>query len=110
MPIITSSNEDLRNFVFEKPFVIVKFHTGDRCPTCEKLLKVFERLSDNYLNIAFVLMNSDDNPTARRLIKQSKKPFFAIYNNGLLIECGLVGTEEELTEMLNRIPNIKLEL
>jgi thiol-disulfide isomerase/thioredoxin len=110
MPIISSTDQDLRNFLFEKPFVIVKFHTGDNCPTCEKLLKAFERLSDNYLNITFVLMNSDDNPTARQLIKKNKKPFFAVYKSGLLTECGLVDTEEELTKMLNRIPNIKLEL
>jgi thioredoxin 1 len=110
MPVIRSTVEDLRNFVFEKPFVIVKFHTDDNCPTCEKLLHVFERLSDNYLNITFVLMNSDDNPTARILIKKNKKPFFGIYKAGLLVECGLVGSEKELTTMLNRTPNIKIDL
>lgn len=110
MPVIKSTDEDLRKFVFEKPFVIVKFHTDDKCPLCEKLLKAFERLSDNYLNITFVLMNSDDNPTARVLIKKNKKPFFGIYKKGLLVECGLVSSEKELTAMLNRIPNIKLDL
>jgi thiol-disulfide isomerase/thioredoxin len=109
MPVITSTDEDLRKFVFGSDYVIVKFHTKDYCPACEKLLKVFERLSDNYRNITFVLMNSDDNPTARLLIKKNKKPFFSIYKKGLLVECGVLSTEEELTAMLNRLPNVKFD-
>src|SRR5687767_14988974 len=100
MPVIQSSDEDLRKFVFDKPLVIVKFHTTDKCPACEKMLPIFEKLSDSYLNFTFILMNADENPTARFMIKKNKLPFFGIYKNGLLIECGLMENEEQLTDML----------
>jgi thiol-disulfide isomerase/thioredoxin len=106
MPVLKCSDEELSNFVFNKPLLIVKFHTAEECPTCDKMLIVFERLSNYYKNFTFILMNADDNPTAKDLIDNNKKPFFGIYNRGLLIESALMESEEELTTMLERAPNI----
>ena len=110
MPVIQSSNDDLRQFVYNKQYVIVKFDTDENCPACEQLIPVFERLSEEYKNITFVSMNAEDNPVAKKLIIGEKKPFIGIYKEGLLVECGLVSSEDALTTMLNRLPNINFDL
>ncbi|MGZ5245300.1 MAG: thioredoxin family protein [Bacteroidia bacterium] len=110
MPVINSSNDDLRKFVYDKQYVIVKFHTEEDCPVCVQMMPVFERLSNEYQNITFVRMNADDNPIAKKLINKEKTPFIGIYKEGLLVECGLVSTENALVTMLNRLPNINFDL
>ncbi len=110
MPVIKSTNDDLRKFVYDKQYVIVKFDTEDDCAVCEEIAPVFERLSDDYKNITFVRMNADDNPVAKKLIIKEKKPFIGIYKEGLLVECGLVSTENALSIMLNKLPNINFDL
>lgn len=107
MTVIQSPNDDLRKFVYDKQYVIVKFHTEDKCPVCDKLTYVFERLSEDYKNITFVQMDSDDNPTAKKLIRKTKKPFIGVYKDGMLVDCGIVSTEKELVHVLNKLPNIK---
>ncbi|MDQ3073814.1 MAG: thioredoxin family protein [Bacteroidota bacterium] len=110
MAVIRSTNEDLRNYVYDKQYVIVKFHNKENCELCTELLPVFERLSDKYTDITFVVMNSEDNPIAKKLIEKNKKPFIGIYKEGLLVECSLVASEKEFITMLDRLPNIKFDL
>ncbi|MGZ5242285.1 MAG: thioredoxin family protein [Bacteroidia bacterium] len=110
MSVIESSNDDLRNFVYDKQYVIVNFHTEQDCTVCLELLPVFERLSEEYKNITFVRMNADDNPIAKKLINKEKKPFIGIYKEGLLVECSLVSSENEISTMLNKLPNINFDL
>ena len=110
MPVIKSSNDDLRNFVYEKQYVIVMFETESNCPVCDQLIPVFARLSEDYKNITFVSMNADDNPVAKKLIINDKQPFIGVYKEGLLVACSLVSSESDLTSMLNKLPNINFEL
>ena len=110
MAVIRSSNDDLRKFIYDRQYVIVQFCTVDECPTCDELLAAFTRFSEEYKNITFVEMNADDNPTAKMLIQQQQKPFYGVYKEGLLVRCGIVSTEAELSEMLNALPNIKFDL
>jgi thiol-disulfide isomerase/thioredoxin len=110
MAVIQSSNDDLRKFVYDQQYVIVNFYTKDDCPSCDELLRVFEQLSEDYKNITFVLMNANDNPVAKNLINKHKKPFFGVYKEGLLVDCSIISSREELSLMLNKLPNIKFYL
>lgn len=110
MPVIQSSSDDLRQFVYDKQYVIVMFKTDEDCPVCEKIGPSFEKLSKEYKNITFVSMKAEDNPVAKKLIISEKKPFIGIYKEGLLVECGLVSSVDALTSMLNRLPNINFDL
>ena len=109
MTVIKSTKDDLRNFLYEKQFVIVMFDTKGYCPACDLLIPVFERLSKKYNNITFVTKSADDNPVAKQLIDDKKQPFFGVYKEGLLVACSLVSSESELTTMLNKLPNINFE-
>jgi len=101
MSILTTSDNELRNLIFESPKVIVKFTKTD-CPVCEKMGKVFLKLSLNpaYGEVKFLLMDAAENPVSSQEVKLTGTPFFAIYKDGLLQQCKLVSDEAELEEML----------
>jgi thiol-disulfide isomerase/thioredoxin len=110
MPVIRSNNDDLRKFLFDKQYVVVKFDTMEDCPVCIELVPIFEHLSDEYTDMVFVTMNSEDNPTAKQLILRHKKPFVGVYKEGLLVECKIISSEKDLISMLDKLPNIKIDL
>lgn len=104
MNIIESDDNHLRQLIFEKEKVIAKF-VNETCPVCERLAPAFSNLSTNpdYSDIAFVRMHASQNPVSSQEVKLTGTPFFAIYLNGTLQECGLLSSEEEIKQLLQKL-------
>ena len=104
MTILESNDNELRKLIFEKDKVIVKF-TDDECPVCRVLAPKFENLATSpaYQHVTFVRMNARENPVSRKEVKMTGTPFFAIYSNGTLKDCGIVATEAALRDMLQQL-------
>ncbi|WP_299984329.1 thioredoxin domain-containing protein [uncultured Pontibacter sp.] len=102
---VTDINDDkLRQLIFEKERVIVKF-TDPACPVCKELSPSFRKFSTEpqYHNITFARMSASENPVSSQEVKLTGTPFFASYLKGTIQECGIVDTEEGIRAMLSRL-------
>ncbi|GHA66286.1 thioredoxin family protein [Pontibacter akesuensis] len=104
MTITESNDNDLRRLIFEKEKVVVKF-VEEACPVCKTLAPAFARFSADptFSDITFVRMNASENPVSSKEVKMTGTPFFAIYRNGTLVDCGIISTEAGLEELLLRL-------
>ncbi|WP_439881087.1 thioredoxin family protein [Pontibacter sp. MBLB2868] len=104
MTITESNDNELRQLIFEKEKVIVKF-VDEACNLCKALAPSFSSFSANpaYSDITFVRMNASENPVSSREVKMTGTPFFASYRNGTLVECGIVSSEEGIIAMLLKL-------
>lgn len=104
MPIVEANDEDLRQLIFEKDKVIVKF-IDEACAVCKQLAPSFTGFATSpaYSDITFVRMHASENPVSSKEVKLTGTPFFATYRDGTLRECGVVATEEEIKTLLDKL-------
>ncbi|MEJ8757268.1 protein disulfide isomerase family protein [Pontibacter sp. H259] len=102
--IQNATDADLRQLVYERDHVIVKF-IDQKCTICKSLAPSFEELarSSMYKQVLFLRMDAKENPVSLKEVKFSKAPFIATYKKGVLRDCGLVSSKEEILEMLERL-------
>lgn len=107
MAVLISSEEELRNLSYEKPYLSVKYH-NDTIPFCHELYRRYQEFSDmeEYKDIFFIRINSDENQIARKLIEKDVYSFMAIYKNGLLIESRTISGEEDIKSLLDKLASI----
>ncbi|WP_242926461.1 thioredoxin family protein [Pontibacter vulgaris] len=104
MTILESNDKELRQLIFKKDRVIVKF-TADDCPVCKSIHPKFIRISAEpaYQHITFVRMSAKENPVSSKEVSMTGTPFFATYKDSMLVDCGVVATEEDLRGMLSKL-------
>lgn len=102
--VIKSTDDDFNNVLAEHPKVIVKFY-ADWCGQCRLFSPKFTRLSDDehYKDVAFVDVNAEKSPAARKAAGVDNLPFFAIFKNGQLVEGTATSREEKVIEMLQNL-------
>tara|TARA_B100001059_G_scaffold60159_1_gene55844 strand:- start:14018 stop:14335 length:318 start_codon:yes stop_codon:yes gene_type:complete len=84
--------------------VVVKYF-ANWCGSCKLFSSKYKRLSndDRFSDVAFLDVNAEDNPLARKLGGVDNLPFFAVFKNGELVEGVATSKEDKLVEMLNSI-------
>ncbi|HEY4652492.1 MAG TPA: thioredoxin family protein [Pontibacter sp.] len=99
-----ASDADLRQLLYKHDYVIVKFIDKD-CKVCKELAPTFEEMAgrNDYKDILFLRMDAIENPVSSKEVKFSSAPFIATYKKGLLRDCGLVSTRNEIEDMLARL-------
>jgi hypothetical protein len=104
MAVIISTEEELRNLSYEKPYVAIKYH-NDKIPFCLELYKKYSQLSEleKYNDITFVRINSEENQIAKKLIEKDVYSFMSIYKNGLLIESKTISNENDIKSLLDKL-------
>lgn len=104
MNILECDDNQLRQLIFEKEKVIVKF-VDETCLVCQRLAPSFSKLATNpiYTDITFVRMHANQNPVSSKEVKLTGTPFFAIYRNGTIQDCGLLSSEKEIRQMLHKL-------
>lgn len=104
MKIIDTNDEGLRTLIHDYPKAIAKF-TSANCAICELLAPPYEKFSAEpaYQSIAFLRLDADQNPVAKKLMDTHIAPFFVIYYKGRLLECATLRTEAEVREYLTRL-------
>lgn len=75
--------------------VVVKYF-ADWCGNCRLFSPKYKRLSsdDRFEGVAFLDINAEQNPEARKAGGVSNLPYFAIFKNGELVE-GFAGSKED---------------
>lgn len=73
---------------------IVDFHAG-WCGPCIMFKPKFKRISNDYEEVGFFMLDGEANPTARQTVTIDNLPYFAFYKNGTFVE-GLSTTKEDV--------------
>jgi len=104
MNVIEATDADFTQKLVENPKVIVKYFAG-WCGTCRLFAPKFNRMSaeDQFKDIAFLDVDAEKNPSARKVAGVDNLPFFAIFNNGQLVEGSSTSKEDKVIEMLKSL-------
>ncbi len=84
--------------------VVVKYY-ADWCGSCRLFAPKYKRISNDekYEGVAFLDVNAEKNPEARKAAGVTSLPYFAIFENGELKEGVATNKEEAFVELLEKL-------
>lgn len=103
MAIIQATDQDFQEVLQNHERVVVKYF-ADWCGNCRLFSPKFKRMADNeeFAGVAFVDVNAETSPEARKLAGVSNLPFFAVFKNGQLVEGAATSKEDLVQEMIRK--------
>jgi thiol-disulfide isomerase/thioredoxin len=104
MAVIPASDSDFQNILAQNEKVVVKYY-ADWCGNCRLFTPKFKRMATNeqYSDIAFVDVNAEVSPEARKAANVSNLPFFAVFKNGTLLDTIAASKEEAVLNLINKL-------
>lgn len=104
MSVIASTDTDFESLLQGNEKVIVKYY-ADWCGSCRLFSPKFKRLSDDerFAGVAFLEVNAEKSPNARKLAGVDNLPFIAVFKNGQLVEGACTSKEEYVTSMIDKL-------
>ena len=104
MAVELKTDEDFKNAISDHEKVVVKYY-ADWCGSCRLFAPKFRRLSedDRFSDVAFLDVNAEKSPEARKLAGVTNLPFFATFKNGELVSGTPTSKEEAVVEMINEL-------
>lgn len=104
MAVILASDSDFQEVLNSNQKVVVKYF-ADWCGSCRLFSPKFKRMSDDegFANIAFVDVNAETSPEARKLANVTNLPFFAIFKNGQLLDSVAASKEEAVRALIHKL-------
>lgn len=98
-------NEDLLSeIVLACDKVIVQFSAG-WCGNCRLIKPKFKKLSTNYEDVAFIIIDAEKNPNSRKLAKVDNLPTFAAFEKGLLKKQIQTNKSDVLKSFIDEVAN-----
>jgi len=102
MPVTKATDADFQQLLQENEKVVVKYY-ADWCGNCRLFSPKFKRLSEAHEGIAFLDVNAETSPEARKLASVTNLPFFAVFRNGELVETVAASKEEAVASLISRL-------
>jgi thioredoxin 1 len=104
MAVIVATDNDFNDVLNANQKVVVKYY-ADWCGSCRLFAPKFKRMSDDeaFANVAFVDVNAETSPEARKLASVTNLPFFAIFKNGQLVDSVAASKEEAIRELIHKL-------
>jgi thioredoxin-like negative regulator of GroEL len=104
MSVITATDADFETLLKDNEKVIVKYY-ADWCGSCRLFTPKFKRLSadERFAGVAFVEVNAEKSPNARKLANVDNLPFIAVFKNGELVEGASTSKEDYVTGMIDKL-------
>ena len=104
MAVIQATDSDFNNILAQNEKVVVKYY-ADWCGNCRLFSPKFKRMSDNeqFNGIAFLDVNAEVSPEARKAAGVTNLPFFAVFKNGTLVDTVAASKEEAVVNLINKL-------
>jgi len=104
MEIQIATDENFETLIQQNSKAVVKFYAG-WCGSCRLFKPKFKRIAkeDENQDIAFLDVNAEENPNTRQAVGVNNLPFFAVYQDGKIIDAVSTNKEEVLRELLSKI-------
>jgi thioredoxin 1 len=104
MAVIKATDSDFNEILNSNQKVVVKYY-ADWCGSCRLFAPKFKRMSDqdNFANIAFVDVNAETSPEARKLAEVTNLPFFAIFKDGKFVDSVAASKEEAVLSLIHKL-------
>jgi thioredoxin 1 len=101
MAVLTSTDADFSKIISDNSKVIVKYY-ADWCGNCKLISPKYRRLSEDerFQGIVFLDVNAEENEGARKVANVDNLPFFAVFQNGELVQGKAASKEEAVVNML----------
>lgn len=104
MAVILTDDSNFGELLKSNEKVVVKYY-ADWCGSCRLFAPKYKRISNDerFNDIAFLDINAEHNPEARKLGSVSNLPTLAIFKNGELVESICSSKEEALMELIAKL-------
>lgn len=104
MAVKLVTDDDFKEQISLNNKVVVKYY-ADWCGSCKLFAPKFKRISNDpqFEEIAFLDVNAEQNPEARKLAGVTNLPYFAIFRDGTLIESVASSKEEAVVELIGKL-------
>ena len=103
MAVIQASDQNFKEQLANNELVVVKYY-ADWCGSCKLFAPKYNRVSneEQYSNIAFLDVNAEKSPEARKAAKVDNLPYLAVFKNGELVEGSASSKEEYLRKLIEK--------
>lgn len=104
MAVAVATDQDFQNILDNNDRVVVKY-SASWCGQCRLFAPKFKRLSgdDRFVGVTFLDVDAEANPEARKVAGVKNLPFFAVFQNGKLVEGEDTAKEEKVVAMIENI-------
>lgn len=104
MAVIKATDTDFKEVLSANQKVVVKYY-ADWCGNCRLFSPKYKRLSDDeaFTDVAFVDVNAETSPEARKMASVTNLPFFAIFENGELVDTVAASKEEAVRDLISKL-------
>jgi thioredoxin 1 len=104
MAVIEATDADFDTLLRGNGKVVVKYY-ADWCGNCRLFSPKFKRLSDSeqYGGVTFLDVNAELNPEARKKAGVTNLPFFAVFQNGALVDTVAASKEEAVKALIDKL-------
>lgn len=106
MAVINSTDQDFKNHVENNQTVVVKYF-ADWCGNCRLFAPKYKRVSneEEMSDIAFLEVDAEKNPEARKAAGVDNLPYMAIFKDGKLLEGSASSKEDYLRKLIENARN-----
>lgn len=104
MAVDTVTDNEFQEILSSKDKVVVKYY-ADWCGSCRLFAPKFKRLSNDerFDGVAFLDVNAEKNPEARKAAGVTNLPFFAIFKDGQIVDGFCSSKEEAVVELISKL-------
>ena len=104
MAVIQATDTDFNEILTSNQKVVVKYY-ADWCGNCRLFAPKFKRMSDDeqLQGVAFVDVNAEKSPEARKLAGVTNLPFFAVFKDGQLVDTVAASKEEAVRNLVQKL-------
>ena len=102
MSVTKATDTDFQQLLEANEKVVVKYY-ADWCGNCRLFSPKFKRLAEQHEGVAFLDVNAETSPEARKLANVTSLPFFAVFQNGQLLDTVSASKEEAVAALISQL-------
>lgn len=103
MALIQANDQNFEQLLADNGLVLVKYY-ADWCGNCKLIAPKVRRMAEDeaYASVAFLDVNAEESPNARKMAGVDNLPFFAAFKNGALVAGSAASKIEFVQELVQQ--------